>query len=140
MAVDRRRGDALQTTLDSFETAFPNITLDYQPIATDYATAMAAKFSAQEPPDLFYVDSFVAADWIDQGVLQELDTMAAERGFDTCQFFEGFLDAFKGTDGKTYGFPKDGNTLAMAYNTEMLSAAGVEPPTNWDELTAAARS
>jgi len=131
-------GDALNATLDSFKTAYPNITLDYQPIATDYPTAMAAKFSSGEPPDLFYVDSSVAPDWIDQGVLQELDTMAAERGFDTSQFFPGYLDAFKGPDGKTYGFPKDGNTLGMAYNTDMLTAAGIQPPTNWDELKAAA--
>lgn len=131
-------GTALQATLDAFEAKYPNIKLDYQPIATDYPTAMAAKFSAQEPPDLFYVDSSVAPDWIDQGVLQELDTMAAERGFDTSQFYEGYLNAFKGTDGKTYGYPKDGNTLAMAYNTDMLTAAGIEPPTTWEELTAAA--
>src|SRR6185503_5306301 len=131
-------GDALQATLDAFEEAYPNITLDYQPIATDYPTAMAAKFSAGEPPDLFYVDSCLAPDWIDQGVLQELDTMAAERGFDTSQFFPGYPDAFKGPDGKTYGFPKDGNTLGMAYNTDMLTAAGIQPPTNCDELKAAA--
>jgi multiple sugar transport system substrate-binding protein len=131
-------GEALQATLDAFEEAYPNITLDYQPIATDYPTAMAAKFSAGEPPDLFYVDSSVAPDWIDQGVLQELDTMASERGFDTSQFFEGYLNAFKGPDGATYGFPKDGNTLAMAYNEDMLSEAGIEPPTNWEELAAAA--
>jgi multiple sugar transport system substrate-binding protein len=131
-------GDALNATLDAFKAAYPNITLDYQPIATDYPTAMAAKFSSGEPPDLFYVDSSVAPDWIDQGVLQELDTMAQERGFDTSQFFPGYLDAFKGLDGKTYGFPKDGNTLGMAYNTDMLTAAGIQPPTNWDELKTAA--
>jgi multiple sugar transport system substrate-binding protein len=131
-------GDALNATLDAFKAAYPNITLDYQPVATDYATAMAAKFSSGEPPDLFYVDSFVSPDWIDQGVLQELDTMAAERGFDTSQFYPGYLDAFKGPDGKTYGFPKDGNTLGMAYNTDMLTAAGIQPPTNWEELKAAA--
>jgi multiple sugar transport system substrate-binding protein len=133
-------GDALEATLDGFREAYPNITLDYQPIATDYPTAMAAKFSAGEPPDLFYVDSSVAPDWIDQGVLQELDTMAAERGFDTSQFYEGYLNAFKGPDGATYGFPKDGNTLAMAYNATMLEEAGIEPPTNWEELAAAAEA
>ena len=131
-------GTALQKTLDGFKTAYPNITLDYQPIATDYPTAMSAKFSAGSPPDLFYVDSSVAPDWIDQQVLQELDTMAADRGFDTSAFFPGYLDAFKGPDGKTYGYPKDGNTLAMAYNTDMLTAAGIQPPTNWDELKTAA--
>ena len=133
-------GEALQATLDAFEAAYPNITLDYQPVASDYATAMAAKFSAGEPPDLFYVDSFVSADWIDEGVLEPLDTMAAERGFDTSQFFPGYLDAFTGPDGQIYGFPKDGNTLGMAYNTDMLEAAGIEPPTNWEELQAAAEA
>jgi multiple sugar transport system substrate-binding protein len=131
-------GIALNKVLDGFRAAYPNIKLDYQPVATDYATAMAAKFSSGAPPDVFYVDSSVAPDWIDQGVLQELDTMATERGFDTSQFFPGYLDAFKGPDGKTYGFPKDGNTLAMAYNKDMLTAAGIEPPTTWDELATAA--
>jgi multiple sugar transport system substrate-binding protein len=131
-------GIALNKVLDGFKAAYPNIKLDYQPVATDYPTAMAAKFSSGSPPDVFYVDSSVAPDWIDQGVLQELDTMATERGFDTSQFFPGYLDAFKGPDGKTYGFPKDGNTLAMAYNKDMLTAAGIEPPTTWDELATAA--
>ena len=132
-------GIALNKVLDGFKAKYPNIKLDYQPVATDYATAMAAKFSSGAPPDLFYVDSFVSPDWIDQGVLQELDTMAADRGFDTSQFFPGYLDAFKGPDGKIYGFPKDGNTLAMAYNTDMLAAAGIQPPTTWDELKTAAQ-
>jgi multiple sugar transport system substrate-binding protein len=131
-------GKALDAVLAGFKAAYPNIKLDYQPVATDYATAMAAKFSSGAPPDVFYVDSSLAPDWIDQGVLEDVGTMATERGFDTSQFFPGYLDAFKGPDGKIYGFPKDGNTLGMAYNTDMFSAAGLQPPTTWDELKAAA--
>ena len=131
-------GKALDAVLAGFKAAYPNIKLDYQPVATDYATAMAAKFSSGAPPDVFYVDSSLAPDWIDQGVLADVGTMASERGFDTSQFFPGYLDAFTGPDGKIYGFPKDGNTLAMAYNTDMFSAAGLQPPTTWDELKAAA--
>jgi multiple sugar transport system substrate-binding protein len=131
-------GKALDAVLAGFKAAYPNIKLDYQPVATDYATAMAAKFSSGAPPDVFYVDSSLAPDWIDQGVLEDVGTMATERGFDTSQFFPGYLDAFTGPDGKIYGFPKDGNTLAMAYNTDMFTAAGLQPPTTWDELKAAA--
>ncbi len=131
-------GKALDAVLAGFKAKYPNIKLDYQPVATDYATAMAAKFSSGAPPDVFYVDSSLAPDWIDQGVLADVGTMASERGFDTSQFFPGYLDAFTGPDGKIYGFPKDGNTLAMAYNTDMFSAAGLQPPTTWDELKAAA--
>jgi multiple sugar transport system substrate-binding protein len=127
-------GQALQAALNGFKTKYPKVTVDYEPIAGDYPTAMVAKFSAHQPPDVFYVDSSVAPDWIKQGVLQPLDDWASSRGFDTSQFYPGYLNAFKGSDGKTYGYPKDGNTLAMAYNPDMLSAAGVQPPTTYDDM------
>ncbi len=128
-------GAALKATLDGFKAKYPKITVDYQPVSGDYAAAMVAKFSAKQPPDVFYVDSGVAPDWIKQGVLQPLDDWSSSRNFDTSQFYPGYLNAFKGTDGKTYGYPKDGNTLAMAYNPDVLSAAGVQPPTTYDEMT-----
>jgi len=128
-------GAALNAALAGFKAKYPKITVDYQPIAGDYPTAMVAKFSAHQPPDVFYVDSGVAPDWIKQGVLQSLDDWSSSRNFDTSQFYSGYLNAFKGSDGKTYGYPKDGNTLAMAYNPDMLTAAGVQPPTTYDEMT-----
>ena len=128
-------GQALQAVITGFQTKYPKVKVDYQPISGDYPTAMVAKFSAHQPPDVFYVDSGVAPDWIKQGVLQPLDDWSSSRGFDTSQFYPGYLNAFKGTDGKTYGYPKDGNTLAMAYNTDLLTSAGVQPPTTYDEMT-----
>ena len=77
-------------------------------------------------------------EWIDEEVLVDLEPLAAERGFDTSAFYPGYLDAFKGPEGGIFGFPKDGNTLAMAYNTDLFEAAGIEPPTDWAGLTAAA--
>ena len=136
--ASEEEGAALDKVLAEFKTAYPNITVDYQPVAGDYPAAMTAKFSAGEPPDLFYVDSSVAPEWIDEGVLEDLEPLAAERGFDTSAFYPGYLDAFRGKDGGVFGFPKDGNTLALAYNSDVLTAAGVQPPTNWDELKAAA--
>jgi multiple sugar transport system substrate-binding protein len=131
-------GAILTTLFEDFQATYPNITVDYQPVAGDYPAAMTAKFSSGEPPDLFYVDSSVAPEWIDEGVLEDLEPTAQERGFDTSAFFPGYLDAFRGPDGGIFGFPKDGNTLGMAYNSDMLTAAGIEPPTNREELMAAA--
>jgi multiple sugar transport system substrate-binding protein len=127
-------GAALKATLDGFKAKYPKITVDYQPIQGDYPTVMVAKFSAHQPPDLFYVDSSVAPDWIKQGLLESLDSYSSSQHFDTSQFFPGYLDAFKGANGQVYGFPKDGATLGMAYNKDMLTKAGVQPPTNWDEI------
>lgn len=128
----------LEKLLEDFQAKYPNIKVKFEPVAGEYPAAMAAKFSAAEPPDLFYVDSSLAPTWIDDDLLEPLDDYIAKSGFDVSQFYEGYLNAFKGPDGKIYGLPKDGNTLAMAYNTAMLEEAGVEPPTNHEELVAAA--
>jgi multiple sugar transport system substrate-binding protein len=127
-------GAALKTVLAGFAAKYPKVTVDYQPVAGDYPAAMVAKFSAHQPPDVFYVDSSIAPDWIKQGVLQSLDGWAGSRNFDTSQFFTGYLNAFKGSDGKTYGYPKDGGTLVMQYNTTILNSAGVKAPTTFDEM------
>src|SRR4030088_3301409 len=62
-------GAALKQTLDGFRARYPAIKVDYQPIQGDYPTVMVARFSAHQPPDLFYVDSLVAPDWIKQGAV-----------------------------------------------------------------------
>ena len=75
------------------------------------------QFASRDVPDVFYVDAGYAQQWIDQGYLAPLDDYIAKSAFDTTQFFDGYASIFKGADGKTYGLPKDGNTIAMAYNT-----------------------
>ena len=74
--------------------------------------AWPAKFASGDVPDVFYVDAGYAKQWIDQGFLAPLDDYIAKSGFDTSQFFDGYASIFKGADGKTYGLPKDGNTIA----------------------------
>lgn len=133
-------GELLEEAFAGFEEACPNITIDYQPISGDYPQAMLSNFSAATPPDVFYVDSAVAPEWIEEGFLMPLDDYISETGFDTSAFYEGYLDAFRGPDDAIYGLPKDASTLAMFYNEDMLADAGVEPPTNWEELAAAAEA
>ena len=126
---------ALQSVLNSFMQKYPKIKVTFQPVAGDYPTSMVAKFSAHQPPDLFYVDSSYAQDWIQQGVLYNLSPWIQGRGFSTSAFYPGYLKAFTGPNGNVYGIPKDANTLGMAYNPTMLTKAGISsPPTTLDEL------
>ena len=130
-------GAALKQVLAGFSAKYPSIKVDYQPVQGDYPTVMVAKFSAHQPPDLFYVDSSVAPDWIKQGTLEPLGDYARDQHFDTSKFYPGYLDAFKGSTGAIYGLPKDGNTLALADDERALGDAGVRPPTSWDEIVSA---
>ena len=76
----------------------------------------------------------VAPEWIKEGYLLPLDDRIAASGFDTSHFFPGAASVFKGADGATYGFPKDYNTIGMAYNTDLVPT----PPTTLDELVTTA--
>jgi len=128
----------LRQVITDFEAQYPNIKVQYNPISGDYPAAMLAKFSARRPPDVFYVDSNVIPDWIQQGVLEPLDGYIEDGDFDTGAFFPSLLDAFKGPDGQQYGLPKDWSPLGIFTNDQLLQDAGVEPPSTWDELRSAA--
>jgi len=130
--------DALKATIAGFERTHKSINVDYAPINGDYPAAMLAKFSARKPPDVFYVDSNVAPDWMSQGVLAPLDSYIKKTKYNTKPYFARLLDAFR-YKGKIYGFPKDWSPLAMETNTAMLAKAGVKPPTTWAQLKTVAQ-
>ncbi len=129
-------GEALASALTGFSAAYPNVTVDQETVAGDYRAQMITRFGAGDPPDVFYVNAEYARDWADEGFLLPLDDYIAAQGLDTDPFIGPYLDIFKGSDGKTYGLPKDGNTIAMAYNTDLVSTA----PTTLEELVATAQS
>src|SRR4029079_4136440 len=126
---------ALKDTITAFQAQNSKIKVDYSVVAGDYPTVMATNFASKNVPDLFYVDASYGQTWADQGFLQPLDDYIAASGFDTSTFFPGYLAPFKGSDGKIYGLPKDGNTIGMAYNTADVQTA----PKTLDELVSAAQ-
>lgn len=128
-------GAALEATLAGFAAAYPNITVDYQPIPGDYIAAMSGNFAARDVPDLFYVNAEIAPEWIREGYLLPLDDRIAASGFDTSHFFPGAASVFQDADGQVFGFPKDFNTIGMAYRTDLVAT----PPATMDELVATAQ-
>jgi multiple sugar transport system substrate-binding protein len=126
---------ALKNTITAFEAQNSKIKVDYSVVAGDYPTVMATNFASKNVPDLFYVDAAYGQTWADQGFLEPLDDYIAKSGFDVSTFFPGYLAPFKGSDGKIYGLPKDGNTIGMAYNTADVQTA----PTSMDALITTAQ-
>jgi multiple sugar transport system substrate-binding protein len=129
----------LREVIRGFERTFPGVKVNYAPISGDYPAAMLAKFAARTPPDVLYVDSNVAPDWIKQRVLNPLDDYVKRSKLKTQAFFPSLLNGFRGPDSKLYGFPKDWSPLAMETNNRLFAAAGAKVPTTWAELQAAAQ-
>ena len=128
-------GEALKAAVDAFSAAYPNIKVTQTTIPGDYRAAMITKFGASDVPDLFYVNAEYAPEWMSEGFLQPLDDYIQRQGFDTSTFFPDYLSIFQ-QDGTTYGLPKDGNTIAMAINTDLVPT----PPKTMDELVQVATS
>jgi multiple sugar transport system substrate-binding protein len=129
-------GLAFKGALDGFAAAYPNIKLTQQTIKGDYRVQMIKSFSATTAPDLFWVNGEFAPEWIAEGFMEPLDDYIAKQGFDTSAFFPAYQDIFKGDDGKTYGLAKDGNTIEMFYNTDLVTTT----PTTLEELVTTADS
>jgi multiple sugar transport system substrate-binding protein len=123
-------GDALTQTLCAAQAALPNLQITYQPIAGDYVAVMTANIAAHDVPDLFYVNADYAQSWINNTYLLQLDDDITKASFDTSAFFPGYASIFKNSAGNWFGFPKDGNTIGMAYNTDIVKT----PPKTLAEL------
>ncbi|ACJ34382.1 ABC transporter substrate-binding protein [Anoxybacillus flavithermus] len=128
----------LKQTLDEFEKTYPNIKVKHEVISDQYMDVIKTRLIGGEGPDVFYLDAFEAPAMIETGVLEPLDDYVTE-DFDINDFEKPLLDAFKGPDGKIYGFPKDYSTLALFYNKKMFAEAGLDVPKTWDELREAAK-
>jgi multiple sugar transport system substrate-binding protein len=127
-------GKALAKLLADFEAKNPSIKVNYQIINGDYPTVMKARITAGTAPDVFYMNSDVAQEFIRGGQLLPLDFLAQDKSFGLNQFYKSLLNGYS-WNGHLYGIPKDYSTLALWYNPTMFAAHGIaKAPTTWSEF------
>jgi multiple sugar transport system substrate-binding protein len=91
--------------------------------------------SSKTMPDLLNIDNPDMPQFAAIGALTPLSDI----GVDTSGYYPGMIGAGSYQD-KVYGIPQTGNTVVLSYNKDMLAAAGLTPPTTWDELRADAKA
>lgn len=129
-----------EQVLDDLRAAHPEIDLQYTPTPGDYGTKLQTDLAAGTVADVFYVDSMLAPDLMAAGQLLALDEYMAADGVSASDFYPGLISAFQ-WNGSTYGLPKDFSTLAMIYDQQAFTGAGIAaPPATWEELRAAAQT
>lgn len=128
--------ELLDNQIKALEAKYPEITVEKQVITGDYNQVMQAKIASKTAPDVYYLDVSLASMYIKKGVIDPLDKYLDKK--DLKDFEPALLSGFQ-SGGRTYGLPKDYNTLALFYNKDMFKAAGVKVPTTWSELTDAAK-
>lgn len=130
----------LESLLYKFSVENPDILVKYEPITGDYRQALLTSIAAGTEPDVYYMDIFWWQELARNEVILPLDDLMAGSGVARDEFIPSLIDAFT-FDGKTYGIPKDFNTLGMFYNKGLFDGAGLDYPTDdwtWDDLKSAA--
>ena len=110
---------ALTATVAAFQAAYPNVKVDYKVIAGDYADGHGHELRARRTSRTSSTSTRAFAQpWSDNGLPRAARRLHREVGLRHEHVLPRLpVASFKGADGKTYGLPKDGNTIGMAYNT-----------------------
>jgi multiple sugar transport system substrate-binding protein len=90
--------------------------------------------SARTLPDLALIDNPDLQQLAATGGLVSL----SKAGLSTAGLYPSIVQAGQ-YEGQTYGIAPGVNGLALYYNTDLFTKAGIEPPTTWAELTADAK-
>lgn len=126
---------ARKTMFDEF-TEETGITVQ-EKVYNDYETQLMTDLIGGTAPDVFYVDVSNIPSLASQGVLEPLDDYIVKSDIKTEEYYKPLLEAFKFTDGKMYGLPKDYSTLGFYYNETLLAEAGLTPddiPSKYEDL------
>lgn len=112
-----------------------NITLDRETVPGDSLVAkVLQQASSKTLPDVLMLDNPDIQQIAATGALAPL----GEYGITGDGIQEGVIQAAT-YEGELYGLQPVTNTIAIFYNTEILEAAGIEPPTTWAELKDSAK-
>lgn len=134
---DPNQEPAMEEIAAAFTEEHPNVTVDIQLTPyKEYFTKLQTSVSGGAAPDVFWMNGPNFQLYAANGVLAPLD----DEGIEASDYPQGLIDLYT-FDGSLYGAPKDFDTVALWYNTELFDAAGVAYPTagwTWDDLNAAA--
>ena len=139
---DETEQQIYRDSIERFNEFYPDVTVEYQPIPSDFQTKLKAQMAGGTAPDVFYVDDQLMTAFGSSGQLLPLDDYMTQAGASRDDFIPALLTIFT-QDGKTYGLPKDWGTLGLVYLPEAFAEAGIAEPTadwTWDDLRAAAEA
>jgi multiple sugar transport system substrate-binding protein len=123
--------DAFNESQDEYEVTYVPQELVEEQLLTGLASG--------DVPDVVLWDRYNTPVYVPKNALAPLDEYIEADGVDLGQFYDQALSELV-IDDVTYGIPLLVDNRSLFYNTTALAEAGVEPPTNWDELRAAAEA
>lgn len=123
----------VREAVERYAAGFDGATVTVNWVAGDYGSILAAQLLTNEVPDVFEVEQGGSLDMIRAGQLADLTDLIEPHRAD---FNEAVMNRFT-FEGKVHGIPQTIDMQMLYYRPSLLQAAGVEPPTTFDQLVAA---
>jgi glucose/mannose transport system substrate-binding protein len=133
-------GEAAALTVLKKDLEAKGITWKDMPVAggggTQAMTVLKARVSSGEPPTAVQMLGFDILDWAQQGVLGDLNDLAAQEKWDAV--VPAALQKFSKYEGNWIAAPVNVHSTNWIWaNKAVFDKLGIAQPTNWDELIAA---
>ena len=134
---------AFENVIAAYEADNPNVTVNMVTVPwSDIYPKWQTALQSGNAPDASIGSVAFGASFQEQGVLEPLndavDAMGGEEVF--ADSAASLVELSKTDDGDWFTLPLVNNSVVLWYNKPMLEAAGLEPPTTWEELEAAAQA
>jgi alpha-glucoside transport system substrate-binding protein len=129
--------ESFQKVLDAF-TAKTGITVNYESVRENYATALQTRITGGNPPDVAILPNIgFLRHFAKDGSIIKIADLGIDQASIAGNYAPGILD-IGSVDGDLYAIMVKFNSKSTFwYRPEKLSAAGVAVPTDWDSFKAA---
>ena len=137
-----------ETTLDEqaiaeFKRLHPGIDVQYEPNpGRQYEEKILSSLAADDPPDVFLLDSKLVPTFTNKKILLDLNPFIASLDIDTSQWYPNVLDIER-RGNSLFAFPKGFTPLMIFYNKGMFRQAATPLPSpdwTWDDYLQTAKA
>jgi len=130
----------IQHEVALFEKQYPKIKVNVQNVGTgadQYQKLRAALGAGKGAPDVVQIEYQYLPSFVLGNHLLDLAPYGAS---DLENQYAGWIWSQVSRNGAVYGIPQDVGPMGLLYRTDLLSKAGIAPPTTWDQFANAARA
>ena len=131
-----------QKALAEFKRLHPTIDVLYEPNpGRQYEEKILTALAADEPPDVFLLDSKLIPTFTNKKILLDLTPYVRTFGIDTTQWYPNVLRIARKGDA-LFAFPKGFTPLMVYFNKKLFDEARLPYPSNtwtWDDYLALAK-
>lgn len=135
------RMQTIELLASTFEALNDGVTVKVVPVdENEMATQMAAAVAAGTEPELIEVNSEIIMAFGEEGIVDTTLHQHVLKDIGADKFHVGALTTLKSPTGDYYGLPYHGWIQGIWYRTDWFEEKGLEPPTTWENIEAAAKA